>query len=1156
MANRDVTILQWTKGCEYHNQMGSFLASQIRKCRQIDILTGYFFFDGFQAIQNALNENTEITIRILVGMNAGFDASGLIHEVYEHERNQLSDDYSEEYVQKLKEVLQKWPPEKLTESQSKAWKHYAEMIHNGHLQIRKTREPNHSKLYIFHPKQGNVSYTSGSSNFSYSGLLGRQELNVHVATEYAGEICGLFDELWNDSIPIAEAELKDQSQTSEIEHILIEDTPDSLVSHPFDACMKVLREYKKLNIPQKDVIYDIQEILKQVGFDPLKYQVDAVSTAQNILKANGGVIIADVVGLGKSVMASLLAKLSKGPGVVLAPPALLAGDKGWYGYLRKFKLANEDPASAQEAWSAWSMYMPDKDALEKAETIIIDEVHNLRNPNTQLYQNICNLIQGSRVPKRVICLSATPYNNRLHDLVALFNLFPAYGCGGKKDEFVRKLKDYADKLDELKKNIRVLSGIAKTERIQERNELMRQVAYLIYPFTVRRNRIDLRMKYEKEIGDRIPFLAPPINRKAELTEEQSVFYDDILNNFFAGIAPQFKGAMYHPMTYVTQKQDANVQSQNNLYSMICRFMVSRWESSPVAFEKTLETLTTSLEQSIHVFKKTGIFFRDIDEIEEESNKDIHVGGISEANLPELLKRIQKSNKKSAVYFSPDKSGLTKGELAKSVVRDVYPMGKDQYNCFLSDLEADLKTLKRIKSQFLKCELDQPQHDGKLQALKKVIADVLKNGISYMEYDEIQGMTSIHHPGGTDRQEEDNPRKIIVFSYYADTAKYVFEELTKLYPNEVIYADGSNLDRTRKAEIEEHFMSVKKDNSASSTSKAKSKEKMILVCTDVLSEGINLNQAGIVINYDIAYNPVRVIQRIGRINRIDQKVFDRIYSVNFFPTGPNDTHIDLNNVESIAVGKMMDIHSLLGEDSCILSDEEKPRPAEFIKSISPDEQERMTVSIDTELDMLYENGMKKLGRTSAEQIREYEDYLDCLIPRWAVIPAEEHKLFIFQKSSAAILTTEIPDFTNKGIAAKKNLPCVDILKHLMTFTTPKTKNLLFHPKTGDPIWDAYQTVKNGNGFDQNTDDKSGKQSQEQIEAIKMLRRYFPELTQKEKNTIGARIRKSTFFAKQLLQCDKNLKEIRSLLQDDIDKSSHFIQNDGLEFMIIGTTPKEN
>ena len=98
---------------------------------------------------------------------------------------------------------------------------------------------------------------------------------------------------------------------------------------------------------------------------------------------------------------------------------------------------------------------------------------------------------------------------------------------------------------------------------------------------------------------------------------------------------------------------------------------------------------------------------------------------------------------------------------------------------------------------------------------------------------------------------------------------IFRKIPEL-SGKLLYADGSNIDKEKKSEIETHFMC-----SSSNESKSKSTEKMILVCTDVLSEGINLNQAGVVINYDISYNPVRVIQRLGRINRIDKNVFDRI-----------------------------------------------------------------------------------------------------------------------------------------------------------------------------------------------------------------------------------------------------------------------------------------
>ena len=97
-------------------------------------------------------------------------------------------------------------------------------------------------------------------------------------------------------------------------------------------------EYLKLNHSDRELEFRICEILDSVNFNKFSYQIDAVSRAKKILDSNGGVIIADVVGLGKSVMASLLAKLTNAPGIILAPPVLLEGEKGWKSYLKKFHL--------------------------------------------------------------------------------------------------------------------------------------------------------------------------------------------------------------------------------------------------------------------------------------------------------------------------------------------------------------------------------------------------------------------------------------------------------------------------------------------------------------------------------------------------------------------------------------------------------------------------------------------------------------------------------------------------------------------------------------------------------------------------------------------------------------------------------------------------
>ena len=254
--------------------------------------------------------------------------------------------------------------------------------------------------------------------------------------------------------------------------------------------------------------------------------------------------------------------------------------------------------------------------------------------------------------------------------------------------------------------------------------------------------------------------------------------------------------------------------------------------------------------------------------------------------------------------------------------------------------------------------------------------------------------------------------------------------------------------------------------------------------------------------------------------------------------------------------MMDIHALLGEDSCILSNEEKPRPAEFLKEISPDEREKATVGIDTEMDALYAEGLRKLHLVTEEQIRDYEKKLDDLIPRWSVMAqlGNERKLYIFKKNYSSILVTEIPDCDDKGIPARLDMPCAAILKQLMAqIEDPQAESLPFEPSNEDPVWRSYRTFKDGNGYDQDIGSKAGALNDIQQGALKAL--LAVQMPNEEKNVIGAIVRKSAPFAEQFIKCDNDLEVIRTLVRNEKNKSAAFIPNDGKEFMTIGTERKE-
>jgi superfamily II DNA/RNA helicase len=173
-------------------------------------------------------------------------------------------------------------------------------------------------------------------------------------------------------------------------------------------------------------------------------------------------------------------------------------------------------------------------------------------------------------------------------------------------------------------------------------------------------------------------------------------------------------------------------------------------------------------------------------------------------------------------------------------------------------------------------------------------------------------------------------KVVVFTEYVDTAKHLKELLEREFNGKVLSAIGQISKRTQE-EILKNFDAQYED----AQYEDQEDKYHILITTDKLSEGINLNRAGVVINYDIPWNPVRVIQRVGRINRIGRKVYDEIFIVNFFPT---EKGADIAKSREIAQTKMFMIHHVLGEDAKIFSPEEEPKPSELYKKLNTYQEE--------------------------------------------------------------------------------------------------------------------------------------------------------------------------------------------------------------------------
>jgi superfamily II DNA/RNA helicase len=309
-----------------------------------------------------------------------------------------------------------------------------------------------------------------------------------------------------------------------------------------------------------------------------------------------------------------------------------------------------------------------------------------------------------------------------------------------------------------------------------------------------------------------------------------------------------------------------------------RLLVKRFESSFGAFKQSIENFRNITDHCLQFINKTNKFILDRDLLEK----------IYELDLDQIEDELRK--------------------YAQKIKEGVYPKNYDIYEIenfkekdrFLEDIKSDLNLFEEILKRLDALEL--VNNDPKLECLINKLEEWRKT---------------------------DPHRKIVIFSEYLDTVKYLEKPLQKYFNNRVLVIAG-DLTKTKIEEINKNF-------DASYPEEKKEDKYDIILSTDRISEGFNLNRAGLVINYDIPWNPVRVIQRVGRINRIGKKVFDKVYIANFFPTEKGS---ELVKSREIAAQKMFLIHNVLGEDAKIFDIDEEPTPSELYQRIqqNPDKIE--------------------------------------------------------------------------------------------------------------------------------------------------------------------------------------------------------------------------
>lgn len=786
-----------------------------------DVLVGYFYSSGFNAIYPAL-QNTE-KIRILCGIKTDRKTYDLLTSSKEGEQLEFIFSHAE-----AKQAVEEQVAKELDESQdNKNIEHgvskFIEWIRSGKLEIKAYPSQNiHAKVYIVSFKEGDRDLgrvITGSSNLSQSGLVENLEFNVELKNSVDYEFArDKFEGLWKDAVDISEKYI----QTIETKTWLNQDIS------PYQLYLKLLYEYFKDDLNRPDDIYE--DSLPE-GYMKLEYQDQAVLNAKRILEEYGGVFISDVVGLGKTYIATRLARQLDGGTLVIAPPVLLDRDNpgSWRTAIFEFGVRSVEFESIGKLDDILDR------GTDKYKNIIIDEAHRFRTETNVTYEKLAEICRG----KRVILVTATPYNNSPKDILSQLKLFQ-----NSRKSTIPNLPDLESFFGKLQKR---LKGLDRQKDNDEYLRIVRENAHAIREkvlkyLMVRRTRTEIIRYFGNDLKTQnLKF--PEVNNPEPLFYELNEQEDEIFTTTIQLISQNFTYARYTPLLYSKKTLDQlEEQAQRNMGKFMKILLVKRLESSFFAFKNSIDRFIHSYELFIAEFEKGNVY-------------------ISKKHINKIFELLENDDDE-AVQRLIDEG---KAERYDS---------KEFTDTLKLDLRSDLEILQQVKSLWRRVDRD-----------PKLIAFLNK----------------------LDNNKLLKENKLILFTESKETAEYLKKNVNKIHPNEALsYTSGSG-EVTRQVVIQNFDAKARHPKN----------DYRILISTEVLSEGVNLHRSNVVINYDIPWNSTRLMQRVGRINRVDTK-FDTIYTYNFFPTQQANDEIKLKEAAIVKINAFL---TLLGGDAALLTEGE-------------------------------------------------------------------------------------------------------------------------------------------------------------------------------------------------------------------------------------------
>lgn len=865
------TLMKEFEGILQHNQ----------NIKNLDAVVGFLRASGYFSLRPFLDNINRV--RILIGI----DVDKYIAQAANQGRIFFGaeEEVREECLRKIRRDIESSNYKK--EVEDGMFQMIQDLI-DGKLELRAHPSKKiHAKLYILYPDEFNqysqgVAIT-GSSNLSGNGLgiSEDKQYEFNVKLDRYDDVKFAKDEfelLWKEAEGCA--------ITAEDVKASVDRTYLKGDVKPYDLYIKMLMEYFSDRVLATD---DNNPFDMPEGYTKYDYQMDAVAEGYQKLIRYDGFFLADVVGLGKTVIATMIAKKfliengrDKTKILVVYPPAV---EQNWKATFKDFgidkyaKFVTNGSLSKvldEENYNYWN--------ADEYDLILVDEAHKFRSHTTSAFeqlQEICKMprIEQGNIPgykKKVMLISATPMNNTPADIYNEIQLFQdprrctIDGVANLTAFFSPLIKEF----QQLRKdpNFDVTQFKKLAEHVRDR---------VIKPLTVRRTRTDIESvaRYNKDVNG-FPKVERPNASSYELNEHLA----DLFESAMQTLDKELTYARYQAIAYLKPEVSNGLYDNAELISRSLagirkNGLVKRLESSFYAFQVSLSNFRQANQNMLDMFNRDKVFIApDLD------INNLLESGYTDEEIEEKLNAKAEDNPKNSVFKAED----FKPE-------------------FIEMLQGDQETLEKMCKAWEKITDADDSKFAKFNELLK------------------------HELFKEDRNPE---QKLVVFSESVDTVKYLERRINR---KDVLVISADNRSKLFKT-IRENF---------DANYKTKLNDYNIILTTDVLAEGVNLHRANVIVNYDTPWNSTRLMQRIGRVNRIGS-ASKHIYNYVFYPSREGNREINLNQ---IALSKIQTFHSTFGEDNQIYSQQE---------------------ILDRDLTKLFDEGMKKQKEKANQELPFYEE----------------------------------------------------------------------------------------------------------------------------------------------------------------------------------------